>query len=133
MKSHTMKSFMAKVVVLLGISALLVVGAPSTANATGNYEWQCLQLNGTQTPMSPGENLANCQGARLKKYLDGNLVQTIVLTGQSVTSHSPAPSFDCYFSIGLTILGVLTFEGGGWVAWIELVGGGVGTLRACRA
>lgn len=131
MMGDVMKSFMTKMVLVLGISSLLAVGTPVAANATGNYYWQCLQLNGVQTPMSPGENLANCQGARLKKYLDGNLVKTYVLTGQHVESHALPPGALCYLAIAGTAIGVITATG--WLTWVAVAVGVPGMLDACKA
>ncbi|MBO9555295.1 hypothetical protein [Cellulomonas sp.] len=125
-----MKSFWAKIAVGIGILSLLVVGAPTAASATGNYEWQCVQLNGVQTPMSPGEELINCQGYRLKKYLDGKLIATYKINSVYPVSGNP-PSAGCIIDAGLVVVGIYTASG--IIVWLATAVAGLRAWQTCKA
>ncbi|MBG6215316.1 hypothetical protein RCH23_003256 [Cryobacterium sp. CAN_C3] len=82
-------AFAVAAMLLSGISSANAVEAPVTAplsvsfattgsgaSPTGQYDWMCVLTSGYTYFLPNGEPLSNCKGSYLKRYLNGQQVQS---------------------------------------------------------
>ena len=50
------------------------LAAATPANATGEYEYICQQVNGTHWSLASGQPATDCHGSYLQKYINGQMV-----------------------------------------------------------
>ncbi|WP_456697947.1 hypothetical protein [Aeromicrobium sp. P5_D10] len=108
-------------------------GGTASAEPSGNYDYVCVSTNGTSYTMADGEKLSNCKGSYLQKYINGQQVETVHLTGQG-TPASPN-QLDGYCIVGLALGGTaaIVFPPAGAAELVFAAASGVLTLADCLA
>ncbi|TFD90805.1 hypothetical protein E3T61_09840 [Cryobacterium lactosi] len=73
-----------------------------TTNAVAvTYEYNCVNTTGASYFMAAGQNLTDCHGSRLQKYLNGSLLKTYTLSyGGGAASSDPTNGLGCAIAIG---------------------------------
>lgn len=111
-------------------SAASAQSAPATAQvapsvavqpaSTGDYEYICVGTDGSSYSMANGAPLSDCKGSYLQKYINGQQVDSISLTGTGAVASVPADKVQCVIWLGKTARGM--------VLGIVVVGAGPFTL-----
>lgn len=93
--------------------------------------WICVGTFDSYT-LGKGTRLDSCKGVYLKKYRNGQLLQSIYLTGTGTPANPAAMSMTCLVAIVGTTAAVMTFSvASGW-AYVSLATS-VYSLPACKA
>ena len=88
--------------------------------STGEYEYICLGTDGSSYSMASGAPLSDCKGSYLQKYINGQQVDSISLSGNGEVASVPADKVQCVIWLGKTA--------GGMVLGIVVMGAGPFTL-----
>ena len=68
--------------------------------------------------MKPAENLTNCKGSYLQKYLNGKMVQSVALTyGGGAATKIPAGAGGCILALASGVA-LIAFPPSGALAWV---------------
>lgn len=101
---------------------------------TGNYYYVCVLTSGNSWSLTPGENLTDCKGSYLQKYLDGRQIARWSLTQNGTPATNRPPSEGCLVAIGLAGAGLVFSPPTGGVSWFAasaIAAAGIG--YSCKA
>ncbi|WP_431031264.1 hypothetical protein [Plantibacter sp. RU18] len=121
-------------ILITAVAALgLTVGAAGAANAepAGQYEYVCVGIDGSSYSMA----LSSCKGSYLQKYINGQQIETIALTGHGTVADPNAITMDCVVAIvgtGASAYGIVQTAGTGVIAYVGLAASVYG-LKSCVA
>lgn len=134
----SMRTTLSKFAVASAAAVAMTLAVPVAAHAepTGQYTYVCVLTNGSSYTMKNGEKLGNCKGSYLKKYINGNQVDSVHLAGNGeVAKPLPAGTISCLIAIygtGKSVLNVVETKGKGWSSWVGAAISIKG-LKACVA
>jgi hypothetical protein len=95
-------------------TAFPVVADPTT---TGVYSYNCVNANGSSYFMKPNENLTNCKGSYLQKYINGRMVQSVALVYRGGANVKVTWKSGCILALGGTAAGLVFSPPTGGLAW----------------
>ncbi|MGN7799037.1 hypothetical protein [Leifsonia sp. 22587] len=124
------KNTLTQVVEFSAQTAFPVVADPQT---TGVYSYNCVNPNGSSYFMRPNENLTNCKGSYLQKYINGRMVQSVALVYRGGASVKVTWKSGCILALGTTAASLVFSPPTGGLAWV--VTGAVaaaGISQACK-
>ncbi|GAB2588817.1 hypothetical protein Aab01nite_42500 [Paractinoplanes abujensis] len=133
-----MKTILSRFAVALAAICSMILMAPAAAHAepTGQYSYICILQNGSSYTLKPGVKLSTCKGSYLKKYINGNQVDSIRLTGAgTVAKPKNAGWVECVIAVvgtGQSTLTVVKKKGSNWKSWVGL-GVSLAGLKSCIA
>ncbi|MGH1548297.1 hypothetical protein ACRAWB_03580 [Leifsonia poae] len=96
-------------------TAFPVVADPAT---TGVYSYNCVNPNGSSYFMKPNENLTNCRGSYLQKYINGRMVQSLSLVYRGGAYVKPTWRSGCVLALGGATVALVWFPPAGVTAWV---------------
>lgn len=92
-----------------------VVADPTT---TGVYSYNCVNPNGSSYFMKPNENLTNCKGSYLQKYINGRMVQSLGLVYHGGAYTNVTWKSGCILALGGAAVALVWFPPAGVTAWV---------------
>ncbi|MBW8871596.1 MAG: hypothetical protein JF618_05315 [Leifsonia sp.] len=95
-------------------TAFPVVADPTT----GVYSYNCVNPNGSSYFMKPNENLSNCKGSYLQKYVDGRMVQSLSLVYHGGAYAKVTWRSGCILALGGAAVALVWFPPAGITAWV---------------
>lgn len=137
-KSFLLKTILSKfvVAVMAAFSMTLAVPVAAHAEPTGQYSYICIGANGSSYTMRSGEKLGNCKGSYLKKYINGNQVDSIRLAGNGTLARPVKKEIiDCVVAVygtGRSAYVLIKKKGTDKFSWIGL-GLSLKGLKSCVA
>ncbi|WP_431246300.1 hypothetical protein [Leifsonia xyli] len=96
-------------------TAFPVVADPTT---TGVYSYNCVNANGSSYFMRPNENLTNCKGSYLQKYINGRMVQSLSLVYRGGATAKVTWKSGCILALGGAAVALVWFPPAGVTAWV---------------
>jgi hypothetical protein len=110
----------------------LTVPVAAHAEPAGQYSYVCILQNGSSYTLKSGNKLSTCKGSYLKKYINGQQVDSIALSGDGTLAKPlPKNTLDCLIAISGTLISVATLKKG-WKSWAGLATSVAG-LKSCIA
>ena len=95
-------------------AAFPVVADPTT---TGVYSYSCVNPNGSSYFMKPNENLTNCKGSYIQKYINGRMVQSVALVYRGGANVKVTWKSGCLLTLGSIGAGLVFSPPTGGLAW----------------
>ncbi|GAA5025192.1 hypothetical protein GCM10023258_17980 [Terrabacter aeriphilus] len=118
----------------MALGGAAVAASPAAqAEPAGQYYYECIGVNGSSYFLQKGALLSSCKGSYLKKYINGNLVKTMRLTGYGTPAKNVTISFGCFVALvgaGSLIIGT---DGLSTLVVIDAAVAGYGFASACKA
>jgi hypothetical protein len=127
-----------KIAVGLTAACTMTLAAPVAAHAepTGQYSYICILTSGSSYTLKSGAALNTCKGSYLKKYINGNQVDSINLTADGSKAKKVSKNFiGCTISIygtGKAAYSLVKSKGTDKFAWVSL-GTSITGLPKCFA
>jgi hypothetical protein len=119
--------------IMIAFGAALTSPTAAQAEPAGQYYYQCIGTNGASYFLAKGARLDSCKGSYLKKYINGNLITTVRLTGLGTPAKKVLFPTQCFIEIaGAGLLAVGT-DGLSIAFVLEAAIAGHAVLSACRA
>ncbi|WP_344405838.1 hypothetical protein [Dactylosporangium fulvum] len=102
------------------VATTSTVPAPP-AIQTGEYEYNCIGVDGSSFWLSPGRPTTDCHGSYLQKYLDGNLLASYNLAYGGGAAQNPPWNTGCVLAIASGVA-LFVFPPTGVAAWVTVGG-----------